>query len=62
MRETIIELSASETRCPYYSGGLEICTASCSSMGINVRMKLKYCGNEDYDDCPLFLAKGLLRG
>lgn len=50
-----------EHLCPYCDNETEICTASCSSMLIDSRMRMKYCGNEDYDDCPIFLVKQLTR-
>jgi len=54
-------MTASEIFCPYCNNETEICDASCSSMWIDDRMKTKYCANEDYDDCPIFLVKNLLR-
>lgn len=50
-----------EYLCPYCDNETGICTASCSSMLIDNRMRMKYCGNEDYDDCPMFLVKQLTR-
>ncbi len=47
--------------CPYDDIDTDICTASCSSMSIDERMRMKYCANEDYDDCPIFLVKNLTR-
>jgi len=53
-------MTASELAlCPYCDEGTGICTASCSAMLVDGRMKMKYCGNEDYDDCPIFLVKQL---
>lgn len=48
-----------ETICPYCDTEAEICNASCSALEIDDRMKMKYCTNEDYDDCPIFLVKKL---
>lgn len=48
-----------ETMCPYCNTEAEICDASCSALEIDERMKTKYCTNEDYDDCPIFLVKNL---
>ncbi len=48
-----------EALCPYCNTEAEICNASCSSMWIDNRTKTKYCANEDYDDCPIFLVKNL---
>lgn len=50
-----------ETLCPYCNADAEICDASCSALEIDERMKMKYCANEDYDDCPIFLVKKLQR-
>jgi len=47
--------------CPYCDDETEICMASCSSMLVDSRMRMKYCGNEDYDDCPIFMVKQLTR-
>ncbi|MCL5237268.1 MAG: hypothetical protein M1353_05410 [Nitrospirae bacterium] len=47
--------------CPFDDIETDICTASCSSMPIDERMRMKYCANEDYDDCPVFLVKKLTR-
>jgi hypothetical protein len=48
-----------ETICPY--NGINVCMASLSSMAINSWNREKYCGNENYDNCPLFLSKVLRR-
>ncbi|MFA5354242.1 MAG: hypothetical protein WC291_08425 [Thermodesulfovibrionales bacterium] len=45
--------------CPYCDRESEICGASCSSMSVGMEMRLKYCLREDFDDCPVFLAKRL---
>lgn len=50
-----------DAMCPYCNTESEICDASCSSMEIDDRMRMKYCANEDYDDCPIFLVKSLLK-
>jgi len=50
-----------KTMCPYCNTEADICNASCSSLEIDDRMKMKYCANEDYDDCPIFLVKNLIR-
>ncbi|MEW6739625.1 MAG: hypothetical protein AB1325_06920 [Nitrospirota bacterium] len=48
-----------KTMCPYCNTEAEICNASCSALEIDDRMRIKYCTNEDYDDCPIFLVKKL---
>jgi hypothetical protein len=50
-----------DTICPYCNTEADICNASCSALEIDDRMKMKYCANEDYDDCPIFLVKNLIR-
>lgn len=54
-------MTALEIFCPYCDSETEVCDASCSSIAIDDGMKTKYCANEDYDDCPIFLVKNLLR-
>lgn len=41
--------------CPY--NGFNICRASLSSMMIDKKRKEDYCCDENYDDCPIYLAK-----
>jgi len=41
--------------CPYK--GIHTCRASLSSMIIDTRRKEDYCSHENYDSCPIFLAK-----
>lgn len=47
--------------CPFHDLRTDICTASCSAMRIDARLRGKYCGNEDFDDCPIFLVKKIVR-
>jgi hypothetical protein len=58
MMETTLAL---ETMCPYCNKETEICDASCSSLEIDEDIMTKYCANEDYDDCPIFLVKKMTR-
>lgn len=51
------KLNESEIVCPYKD--MNICSASLSSMVIDTRIKENYCGNENYDNCPIFLSKML---
>jgi hypothetical protein len=44
-----------KSACPY--NDINVCTASISSMAINSQKMMDCCGTEDYDDCPIFLAK-----
>lgn len=47
--------------CPYNTAESVFCSASVMTVAINTRRKALYCCTEDYDHCPLFLAK-MLRG
>lgn len=54
-------LTADEKRsCPFSETESNICSASLSSMVIGTNSRKAYCSNENYDSCPIFLAK-LLR-
>jgi len=46
---------AYESACPF--NGVNTCRASLSSMMIDRRRKEDYCSHENYDSCPIFLAK-----
>ncbi len=46
--------------CPYGDILADVCRASVSSMKLGLTGSLKSCTSEDYDGCPIFLAK-LLR-
>jgi hypothetical protein len=52
-------MQTAEYLCPYGDCDTAVCTASCFAMTIDSRTRGKYCANEDYDDCPIFLVKGL---
>jgi len=45
--------------CPYHSANESICSASLTMMFVGIRTRQGYCGNENYDNCPLFLSKML---
>jgi len=45
-----------ELRCPYFDSS-EGCNASLSSLLPSLKMRATLCNNEDYDNCPIFLAK-----
>ncbi len=51
---------AYEVGCPYL-GESAICRASFSSLVPTVDSRKAFCLNEDYDNCPIFLAKILRR-
>jgi hypothetical protein len=43
--------------CPYGDIIADVCRASISSMKLGLVASLKYCTSENYDGCPIFLAK-----
>jgi hypothetical protein len=47
--------------CPYHQAQSFFCAASVMSVAIDNRKKSTCCNTEDFDRCPLFLAK-ILRG
>jgi hypothetical protein len=51
-----------EASCPYGDLIADVCRASISSMKLGLIGCLKYCTSEDYDGCPIFLAKILRNG
>ena len=47
--------------CPYVPTNMDYCSASVMSVQINNPTRDNYCSSEDFDRCPLFLAKLLRR-
>jgi hypothetical protein len=47
--------------CPYGDRETNICLASLSSMVIDHSSRQEYCSNDNYDNCPIFLARSLRR-
>lgn len=47
-----------ESHCPY-SEKSDICNASISLLVPTENVRTTYCRNENYDNCPIFLAKTL---
>ena len=47
--------------CPYWKPRAANCPASVMAVAITLHRKALYCSSDDYDRCPLFLAK-VLRG
>jgi hypothetical protein len=43
--------------CPFSDRATNICAASFSSMIVGPRNRKEYCFSDDYDNCPMFLAK-----
>jgi len=54
---TIDIKEVTEASCPYGDIIANVCRASISSMKLGLIASLKYCTSEDYDGCPIFLAK-----
>jgi hypothetical protein len=52
-----LQSKAYKSVCPY--NGFNTCRASLSSMMIDKRQQEDYCTDENYDTCPIFLAKML---
>ena len=46
-----------EASCPYEDIIADVCRASVSSMKLGLIAGLRFCTGEDYDGCPIFLAK-----
>jgi hypothetical protein len=57
IRQELTKLMIYETACPYKN--INVCAASFSSMQIDTYTKEQYCNNENFDSCPIFLAKAL---
>jgi hypothetical protein len=49
-----------EIACPY--NGINTCMASITSFPLDEQKKANCCSTENYDDCPMFLAKILRKG
>ncbi len=47
--------------CPFGSSESGVCAASLSSMVIGTSRRQEYCSGDDYDSCPIFLARMLRR-
>lgn len=43
--------------CPFGATKVNICSASLSAMVIGPRNRQDYCSTDNYDNCPIFLAK-----
>jgi len=60
-RETYQRSSAGIDACPYSETETNICLASLSAMVIGPTNRQEYCSNDNYDNCPVFLARMLRR-
>jgi hypothetical protein len=49
-----------ERACPY--NDINICMASITSLRLDEQKQANCCSTENYDDCPIFLAKILRQG
>ncbi|MGD1076214.1 MAG: hypothetical protein ABR903_09110 [Thermodesulfovibrionales bacterium] len=49
-----------ELPCPYFDLS-DVCNASLSSTSPSTHIQKSFCNSDDFDDCPIFLAK-VLRG
>lgn len=49
-----------ELQCPYFDAS-DVCKASLSSLLPSPTARVNFCNSEDYDNCPIFLAKALRR-
>jgi hypothetical protein len=49
-----------DLHCPY-TGASDVCNAALSSLLPSPSMKANFCNSENYDNCPIFLAKALRR-
>ncbi len=59
MSSTKIGVSYQQSSCPYDSSATDICGASLSLMTISSCSREIYCSTDNYDNCPVFLAKVL---
>ena len=53
--------SAAVDVCPFEETKTNICMASLSAMIIGPHSRQEYCSNDNYDSCPIFLARSLRR-
>jgi len=54
-----IYIPVDERNCPYFNDKNGICAASLSRMAIDSNRRAGHCSTEDYDNCPIFLARTL---
>jgi hypothetical protein len=54
-----IGVTPSEYDCPFGNPESGICSASLSSMVIGAHCRRSYCSGDNYDNCPIFLARML---
>jgi hypothetical protein len=54
-----ISIIDNEYDCPFGKSESSICSASLSSMVIGAHCRQAYCSGDNYDSCPIFLARML---
>ncbi len=57
MNTTTLKQNDREVSCLYRNLEAETCMAAISTMNLGPITRLTYCNNENYDNCPLLLAK-----
>ena len=60
-RNDSIWMITDEYNCPYHSALTGVCSASLTMMVAGAVTRTRYCMNENYDNCALFLSKMLRR-
>jgi hypothetical protein len=54
-----ISITDNEYDCPFGNSKTSICSASLWSMVIGAHCRQAYCSGDNYDCCPIFLARML---
>jgi hypothetical protein len=57
--ETAVTVDGDEQNCPYLCESTNVCAASLSQLMIDARRRSSFCSSENYDSCPIFLARTL---
>jgi hypothetical protein len=60
-QQEFLVLSAHEEVCPYHDLIRNRCSVSFSGLATSGLRSQTYCDNENFDNCPLFLAASLRR-
>ncbi len=58
----VLPLRTESDQCCPYAGASDLCAASLYSFFPSATVWLNFCNTEDYDNCPIFLAKTLREG
>ncbi len=60
--QAVTQIRASDNfHCPFIDEKQDICSASLSSIIIGPQNRHTRCSSENYDNCPIFLAKLLIK-